>query len=453
MIPSKKQYWHIEPDRGLLNDPNGLSWFHGLYYAFFQWNRFEKNHSHKEWGYCTSPDLTHWTFHGSALLPDQSYDAQGVYSGSALVIDDALHLFYTGNVKQDGQRRSSQCLAISTDGQHFLKTGPMFTTPDGYTEHFRDPKVFHAGGTYWMVIGAQQRTGKGAIVLFSSSDAQHWNLVGPLAQSEACQMIECPDLFLIDDTAVLLYCPQWRDNARDLALHSFAAYKLTHFDTAAGTLGDRNLDDNRHLLDQGFDFYAPQTLQTPDGRRVILGWMSRMEDAQEAVFCQDEPRIHCLTMPRELFIKDGKLCQRPVRELSALLGAAVAPERSDSGLRFAPSHRYFRLMLEAPTGCSDLELSFGDGEWRFIYDAQQKVGTLTRRSWVQDREETRSFALETCTALELWSDQSSIELFVNGGAHVLSARVFPTASQPDLRISGIDARTTVQVNELCMNEN
>lgn len=79
MIPSKKQYWHIEPDRGLLNDPNGLSWFHGLYYAFFQWNRFEKNHSHKEWGYCTSPDLTHWTFHGSALLPDQSYDAQGVY--------------------------------------------------------------------------------------------------------------------------------------------------------------------------------------------------------------------------------------------------------------------------------------------------------------------------------------------------------------------------------------
>lgn len=158
-------------------------------------------------------------------------------------------------------------------------------------------------------------------------------------------------------------------------------------------------------------------------------------------------------MPRKLFIQDGKLCQRPVRELSTLLDAAVAPERSDSGLRFAPSHRYFRLMLETPTGCSDLELSSGNGEWRFIYDAQQKVGTLTRRSWVQDGEETRSFALETCTALELWSDQSSIELFVNGGAHVLSARVFPTASQPDLRISGIDARTTVQVNELCMNEN
>lgn len=125
----------------------------------------------------------------------------------------------------------------------------MFTTPDGYTEHFRDPRVFHAGGTYWMVIGAQQRAGKGAIVLFSSTDAQHWNLIDPLAQSEACQMIECPDLFLIDDTAVLLYCPQWRDNAHDLALHSFAAYKLTHFDTAAGTLDDRNLDDNRHLLD------------------------------------------------------------------------------------------------------------------------------------------------------------------------------------------------------------
>lgn len=445
MTPSKKQFWHIEPDRGLLNDPNGLAWFNGLYYTFFQWNRFKKDHSYKEWGLCTSPDLTHWTFQGSALLPDQFYDAQGVYSGSALVIGDALHLFYTGNVKQNGQRRSSQCLAVTRDGRQFIKSGPMFTTPDGYTEHFRDPKVIaRPDGGYWMVIGAQQSNGRGAVVLFSSLDAQHWNLVGPLAQSEECQMVECPDLFCIDDTAVLLYCPQWRDNAHDLALHSFAAYKLTHFDTATATLDDRNLDDNWYLLDQGFDFYAPQTLQTPDGRRVMMGWMSRMDDAQEAAFCQDEPRIHCLSMPRELFIQDGQLFQRPVRELYERLGQPLSPVHAGDTLRFTPSSRSFRLMLQAAGG--DLEIILHDGECRFSYDAHRKTGTLFRRSWIEAGEESRSFALEHCTTLELWCDQSSIELFINGGTHVLSARISPTAVQPEICICG--AEITAQVNEL-----
>lgn len=41
---TNKQQWHMEPPRGLLNDPNGLSWFNGKYYVFFQWNRFGKNH-------------------------------------------------------------------------------------------------------------------------------------------------------------------------------------------------------------------------------------------------------------------------------------------------------------------------------------------------------------------------------------------------------------------------
>lgn len=71
---SKKQSWHIEPPWGLMNDPNGLIWYRGNYDVFFQWNRFKKDHSSKAWGWCISPDLIHWRFCGSALLPDQPYD-------------------------------------------------------------------------------------------------------------------------------------------------------------------------------------------------------------------------------------------------------------------------------------------------------------------------------------------------------------------------------------------
>ena len=38
----KRQKYHLEPDRGLLNDPNGLVFYKDMYHVFFQWNRFER---------------------------------------------------------------------------------------------------------------------------------------------------------------------------------------------------------------------------------------------------------------------------------------------------------------------------------------------------------------------------------------------------------------------------
>ena len=35
MAREMKQRYHLEADRGLLNDPNGLAYFHGKYYIFF----------------------------------------------------------------------------------------------------------------------------------------------------------------------------------------------------------------------------------------------------------------------------------------------------------------------------------------------------------------------------------------------------------------------------------
>ena len=101
----KRQKYHLEPDRGLLNDPNGLVFYKDMYHVFFQWNRFEKNHSYKEWGHFTSKDLLHWNWEGSALLPDQFYEQNGVYSGSALIKDGQLRLFYTGNNKSGGEKK------------------------------------------------------------------------------------------------------------------------------------------------------------------------------------------------------------------------------------------------------------------------------------------------------------------------------------------------------------
>ena len=72
-------------------------------------------------------------------------------------------------------------------------------------------------------------------------------------------------------------------------------------------------------MDQGFDFYAPQTFTSPDGRKILFAWMSRMEEEEEKLFGEGESSIHCMTLPREISYRNGELCQLPVRELEKSL--------------------------------------------------------------------------------------------------------------------------------------
>lgn len=79
-----KMTYHIEPNRGLINDPNGFIQYKDTYYFFHQWNRFGLDHSYKEWGLFTSKDMLHWQSQGSAILPDREEDRNGVHSGSSI---------------------------------------------------------------------------------------------------------------------------------------------------------------------------------------------------------------------------------------------------------------------------------------------------------------------------------------------------------------------------------
>lgn len=123
-------HFHIMPLVGLLNDPNGFVFYKGQYHMFYQWNPFQTEHGAKFWGHAVSDDLVHWEEAPIALAPDQWYDKNGCYSGSAVVFQEKLYVFYTGNVKNEhGKRESYQCLAVSEDGIHFEKKGQLFMCP------------------------------------------------------------------------------------------------------------------------------------------------------------------------------------------------------------------------------------------------------------------------------------------------------------------------------------
>src|SRR5699024_1929329 len=91
-------------------------------------------------------------------------------------------------------------------------------------------------------------------------------------------------------------------------------YQSGYFQVEGDILGEYRLSEYR-LWDYGFDYYAPQSFESEDGRRIQIGWMG-MPDCDEYT----NPTVkdgwqHCFTFPREIFVEDGKVRQRPVREL------------------------------------------------------------------------------------------------------------------------------------------
>ena len=423
--------WHLAPVTGLLNDPNGFIHFAGRYHLFYQWNALGCQHQHKCWGHWSSADLLHWQHEPIALMPDEEYDRSGCYSGSAVDDNGALTLIYTGNVKfADGSRTAWQCLAVQNAHGGFDKLGPVIALPDGYTGHVRDPKVWRHGEHWFMVLGAQDQQKQGKVLLLRSADLREWYNLGEIAGSglnglaAASYMWECPDMFTLGDSTFLICCPQGlaREQHRFLNAHP-SAWLSGDLDYANARFSHGEL----HELDAGFEFYAPQTTLTTDGRRLLVGWMG-VPDGEEML----QPTvangwIHQMTCVRELGTRDGRLFQRPVTELQALRSAEQHYQGPAADAPVIDAQR-LELLL---SGQGDIILNFADQlrlEWRA--DGLR----LARRSLASGEWQFRYWR-GAVSQLQLLCDHSSVEIFINEGEGVMSSRYFP-AHPAQLTLTG-----------------
>ena len=165
--------YHLMPPTGWLNDPNGLSYYGGNYHEFFQYAPENARGGDKCWGHYQSPDLLNWEYTGIAIYPDTEYDRNGAYSGGALTDDGNLELFYTGNLKEEGDfdyinaGRGATVIYLSTeDGVHLTEKELLMTNDDypaDLSRHVRDPKVWKDRGSYYMLLGARTRGGLGDV--------------------------------------------------------------------------------------------------------------------------------------------------------------------------------------------------------------------------------------------------------------------------------------------------
>lgn len=295
--------YHFEPKKGWMNDPNGLIYYKGQYHAFFQHNPYSTHWDTMHWGHAVSKDLIHWQELDIALYPDQPYENDGgCFSGSAIVKDDRLYLFYTSVSHELGQ---TQSVAYSDDGITFHKyeNNPIIKTfpSDGCAE-FRDPKVYETTNGYMMVIGSMG-DGKGRVLRYYSDNLLDWNYAGILFEAEDYDKpIECPDFFPMEDKYVLMYSEIGKTEES-------VRFVIGSYD------GDIFTPENDCRPEHGPQFYAPQTFLAPDGRRILIGWFY---DWQRKV-PKDAVRAGAFTIPRELRLDDNKIKMLPVREAAPYL--------------------------------------------------------------------------------------------------------------------------------------
>ena len=185
-IPEEQRpKFHLTPRCGWMNDPNGFSTYKGEYHLFYQYYPYDTVWGPMHWGHAKSSDLITWEYLPAAMAPDEEYDKDGCFSGSAIEMEDGKQLLvYTGVNKVQGEsgeilEYQTQCVAVG-DGTDYKKYeyNPVITAdvlPDGAGKFdFRDPKVWRENGKYYMVVGNKTVDKDGQILQFVSDDGFKW---------------------------------------------------------------------------------------------------------------------------------------------------------------------------------------------------------------------------------------------------------------------------------------
>ncbi|MGX8729286.1 MAG: glycoside hydrolase family 32 protein, partial [Lachnospiraceae bacterium] len=342
--------FHVSPRVGWMNDPNGFSFYKGLYHIFYQYHPYSSHWGPMHWGHAVSSDLLRWTAMPCAMAPDTPYDQNGCFSGSAISLSDGRQLLMYTGVAEGGAQ--TQCLAVG-DGTEYEKcpgnpvVDASMLPEDASRIDFRDPHIWQEpDGSFRAVAGnltGSGETERAKFFLFTSPDGFCWTYAGVFAENTFGfgRMWECPDVFALDGKIVVLASVVEMDQKAIAALKRGVLCQFEQGKTSEnrsseadetvqmggkengnfcllGTIHPKTgefLAEAAQTMEDSFDFYAAQTLLSPDGRRILIAWMQGWESIDPK--SRERAWFGQMTLPRELFIRDGRLCQMPVRELLA----------------------------------------------------------------------------------------------------------------------------------------
>lgn len=454
---------HFTPAKNWINDPNGMVYQDGVYHLFYQYNPQGNVWGNMSWGHATSTDLMHWTEQAVALTRDE---LGAVFSGSCVLDKEntagfgqnAMVALYTAAGETGAvQGKQQQCIAYSTDGgKTFTRYAgnPVIKNDD---DNLRDPKVFwHEDTKQWVM--ALAKGWKMGVEFYGSTDLKTWRHLStffvPLAGRPNLQW-ECPDLLKFSgetaerETWVLLVSV----NPGGPLVGSGMMYFTGQFDGTTFTADER---DYPLWLDYGMDNYAGVTWSNTGDRKVMIGWMNNWSYSGD-VPCS--PWRSAMTLPRELSLKevDGQqlLCNMVVKEIDQIADAWQTLAIGQAGMGTAPTAvnattaYQLRIKLNLDKN-STITLSNATDE-RFTIDVNASARTLTahRTASTGKTNFNGTFSIPSMQAplnmmgnsvtLDLFVDQSSVEIFTADGTMSMTNLVFPTTIYNAVSVNGAEA--------------
>lgn len=425
MVHKMKDILHLKAPGNWMNDPNGFIYYEGKYHLFYQYFPYAPEWGTMHWGHAVSEDLIHWEHLGVALFPTKRYDQNGVFSGSALEKDGKLYLYYSAvryleTDPEDIHRavrdryESSQAMLISGDGMHFdnwkdkKQILPVIRDENvADSVHTRDPKVWNEDGIYYMILGSTYREKAGRVLFYVSEDGENWKYAAQYRHEKFGRIVECPDLFRLEDTWVFLASPMYVEDAGKGYEHH-AVCTLAKFD---GQDCQLTLREGFQYVDYGMDLYAPQTNVDREGRRVMVGWM-RMPKAVEK---EEKTWIGMMCLPRVIDVKEGHIYFRVHPEVERYFSGEIQDRK--------------HLCTDRP--CR-IKAVLEEGECLVVegYRIWVEQGYLkTDRSKVFQGMEGYAQTAATPRSLDthrldIFVEPNLIEIFINEGEYVISHVVY-----------------------------
>ena len=436
---------HLLPPANWINDPNAPIYWKGRYHMFYQYNPDGAYWGNMHWGHAISDDMIHWKHFPLALSPTPGGpDAEGCFTGTAVVQDDHPMVLYTGVVAAPLDRatskgalnlRETQCLLTSNDPD--LKTwtkldAPVLAEPPTgmQVNGFRDPSPWRQGDWWYMVLGAGVANRGGVVLLYKSKDLHHWEFMHVLAGRDAeaehnfepfnpWETWECPELFALDGKHVLIFSTlgkaYWQSGELDPHTMQFRA-------------------EHAGILDYG-SYYAPKTQLDKAGRRILWGWIQESRPLEQY---KAAGWAGMMSLPRVLALDaEGKLLSRVAPEADSLRDREQSVNVSGDeervlgqidALRIEKCCGELRCVVRSTAENFGITLA-GAGSmsspWISVkYDRQRPAElSIDAHPIPLQREAGEDFNLE------FYVDSSVIEFFVNGRV-AYTKRFYYSDSQP-----------------------
>lgn len=439
--------YHHTPVYGWMNDPNGMFYKDGVYHLYFQYNPYGSMWANMTWGHSTSTDLTHWTYEGTAIVPD-AWGA--IFSGSCVVDKDntagfgkgAVVAFYTSAKSTPWGDIQSQSMAYSLDnGKTFIKYehNPILTSTE---RDFHDPKVFwYAPGKHWVMMLAVGQE----MQIYSSGNLKEWKKESSFGAMQGAHggVWECPDLVEVavegsKEKKWVLICNL---NPGGPFGGSAAQYFVGSFD---GKKFVNESPTQTKWLDWGKDNYATVTWSNaPAGRCIALGWMSNWQYANNVPTTQYRS-ANTLARDLTLYRVGGELYLRS--KPSPEIKKARAEEKKIPTFEVKGNYEVASLLADNK-GAYEIEMTIENKgtskiDFSLMNEKGEKVAMyydVVRKQFVMDRSASgivgfsRDFPAVTVAPvrntdqihLRLFIDRSSVEAFGEDGEYVMTNLVFP----------------------------